>query len=239
MRQHGLRFGPYVTPICVPGTMVECEVRGAVTVVGLSAGPIPWPMGTSNGVSELIVFKGLSKALRRESAQAVADAWGVEAPVVEQWQAQCHGPTKRKKQAGGAQPIAWKPADDELICRLTLEEAARLTGRTITAIRKRRRALNLPDARFTEHKAKPLSIEEQARSIVVRVRGNIALLHDSLMRLRHTYAYSAMKRAYWSGLMRSERKKAASETLAAEGLDDVTGYATTGESSPDGPLSLP
>ena len=38
-------FGPYRTPVFRFGDVVICEVRGQVELVGLTAGPVPWPVG--------------------------------------------------------------------------------------------------------------------------------------------------------------------------------------------------
>src|SRR5581483_7572172 len=154
----GLRFGPYITPVIAAGVIVECEVRGLVTVVGLSDGPIPWPLGERDGEKQLIVFKALARAVRQESPDAVAAAWGVDVDTVESWRATCKQPRYRKKQTISSPPIPWKREDDELIARLSLSEAARLTGRTLTAVRKRRRALGLPDGRMASQRA--IRIEE-------------------------------------------------------------------------------
>src|SRR5438445_13705481 len=94
----GLRFGPYVTPVAVPGSIVECEVRGLVHVVGLTGGPIPWPIGEREGIQELIVFKALARAVRQESPSTVAKAWGVDLATAEDWKLFCREPRKRKKQ---------------------------------------------------------------------------------------------------------------------------------------------
>src|SRR5437762_3415218 len=59
----GLRYGPYITPIVAEGVVVECEVRGLVTVVGISDAPIPWPIGERDGDRQPIVFKALARAV--------------------------------------------------------------------------------------------------------------------------------------------------------------------------------
>ena len=44
-----------------------------MTICGLSDAPIPWPIGRrGRGRHSLIVYKGLAKAIRRESNQAIA-----------------------------------------------------------------------------------------------------------------------------------------------------------------------
>ena len=82
-----LRFGPYATPRFRYGSTVADECRGEVVVVGLSAGRIQWPLGRVPGNSNraLIVFGGLARAVRRESAAAVAYHWGVTGQTVSKW----------------------------------------------------------------------------------------------------------------------------------------------------------
>jgi hypothetical protein len=63
------------------GKAVFCEVRGEVVICGLSDAPIPWPVGKRG----LVVYGGLAKAVRRESAQAVAHWWGVTPQTVWVW----------------------------------------------------------------------------------------------------------------------------------------------------------
>jgi hypothetical protein len=76
-----LRFGKYRTPRFRYGAIVECQVRGPMRIIGLSSGRIPWPIGyppdTSGGRASLVVYKGLAKAVRLESSQAVQHWWGV------------------------------------------------------------------------------------------------------------------------------------------------------------------
>ena len=193
-----LRFGPYVTPVVVPGAIVECEVRGLVNIVGLSNGPIPWPIGEQDGREEPIVFKSLARAVRQESPTAVAAAWGVNVALAERWKAACGRPQKRKKQTVKTPPIPWKREDDDLLCRSSLSEAARLTGRTLTAVRKRRRLLGLPDGRLaTERAARTMPPEEQAAaaSEVLRVRTRV--LANSLAELHVTFNKAKAKLAFW------------------------------------------
>src|SRR5262245_3102536 len=92
------RFGPYVTPVIAIGTIVECEVRGLVTVVGQSEAPVPWPIGEKDGNRQLIVFKGLSRAIRQEDPLHVANAWGIEHDTAQAWRNTCKSPRRRKKQ---------------------------------------------------------------------------------------------------------------------------------------------
>jgi hypothetical protein len=80
-----LLFGPYSHPSLSYGDEVPCQVRGGVGIVGLSDGPIPWPVGKRGRAKGLVVYAGLADAVRRESAQAVAHWWGVTPQTVGVW----------------------------------------------------------------------------------------------------------------------------------------------------------
>jgi len=80
-----LHFGPYRAPKFRYGAKVFDEVRGEVEIVGLTDGRIPWPIGKKERSKSLVVYKGLAKAVRRESAQAVAHWWGVTAQTITKW----------------------------------------------------------------------------------------------------------------------------------------------------------
>lgn len=79
-------LGAYKSPRFKYGDRVLCEVRGEVVVVGLSDAPIPWPLGRPGHFREsLVVYKGLARAVRRESASAICERWGVTAQTVSRW----------------------------------------------------------------------------------------------------------------------------------------------------------
>jgi hypothetical protein len=80
-----LLFGPYRTPRFRVGWVVRCRVRGDVTICGLSEAPIPWPLCRTGSRTGLVVYKGLEKAVRRESALAVAHWWGIGRNTVWKW----------------------------------------------------------------------------------------------------------------------------------------------------------
>jgi hypothetical protein len=87
-------LGKYRTPRFRIGRKVFCEVRD-MTITGMTDAPIPWPMGKSRrGRHSLIVYKGLEKALKRESNQAIAHWWGVDPETVS------------KSRADGARPVS-------------------------------------------------------------------------------------------------------------------------------------
>jgi hypothetical protein len=56
-----------------------------VTLCGLTAGPIPWPVGRRGRTKAIVLCAGLSDAVRRESALAVAHHWGVTGQTVTAW----------------------------------------------------------------------------------------------------------------------------------------------------------
>lgn len=80
--------GTYATPRFRIGERVECEVRGEVTIVGVSDGRIPWPRTRVPGGYPLVIYKGLARALRVESVQAIAYHWGVTRERVGAWRKQ-------------------------------------------------------------------------------------------------------------------------------------------------------
>lgn len=82
-----LRFvaGPYLPPEVGVGQTVECARYGAVRIVGWSQGPLPWPQCHIKGPRSLILFEDLARAVRIESAVAVAIAWGVSGYSVNKW----------------------------------------------------------------------------------------------------------------------------------------------------------
>jgi hypothetical protein len=70
-------LGQYRTPRVRVGAFVRCLIRGEVEVVGFTDGPIPWPKCKTARRHAVILYASLARAVRRESAQAVAHWWGV------------------------------------------------------------------------------------------------------------------------------------------------------------------
>jgi hypothetical protein len=75
-------LGTYRTPRCRIGQRVRCAVQGEVVIVALSDAPIPWPLWHSGSHLVPVVYKGLLRAVRRESEQAVVHWWGVGVELV-------------------------------------------------------------------------------------------------------------------------------------------------------------
>ena len=75
--RYQLHFGPYRTPRFKVGSVVQDKVRGRVKIIGVSNGRIPWPVAMNWTHRSLVVYRGLSRALRLETLQAVAYWWGV------------------------------------------------------------------------------------------------------------------------------------------------------------------
>jgi hypothetical protein len=104
-------LGIYHTPRFRYEQGVICEVRGRVTICGLTDGPIPWPVGQRGRNKCLVVDKDLAKAVRREAAIAVARWWGVKRITVWKWkkvlgvEANTEG-TARLRQAYSEEPWA-------------------------------------------------------------------------------------------------------------------------------------
>src|SRR4051794_22616585 len=60
--RYRLLKGPYRTPRWRSGRVVMDEVRGEVTVVGLTAGRIPWPVGKRGRAKAPVVAAGPAQA---------------------------------------------------------------------------------------------------------------------------------------------------------------------------------
>src|SRR3954471_2641361 len=80
-----LLHGPYRSPRVRRGDKLFCEIRGTVTVGGYTDAPIPWPRVRKGGNPCLILCGDLVRAVRAESAQAVAHHWGVSPATVWKW----------------------------------------------------------------------------------------------------------------------------------------------------------
>ncbi|MHB8397395.1 MAG: hypothetical protein ACYDCI_00450 [Candidatus Limnocylindrales bacterium] len=84
---------PYVAPPYELGSSLVCELRGRVTVRGISDAPIAWPWTHASRTGDdrpssrqsLIVCAELARAVRVESNQAVAHWWGVNRKTVYSW----------------------------------------------------------------------------------------------------------------------------------------------------------
>lgn len=79
-------IGKYRAPRFRVGQRVRCRIRGEMIVTGMTDALILWPVGLhGRGRHSLIVYKGLAKAIRLESNQAVAHWWGIEPQTVTKW----------------------------------------------------------------------------------------------------------------------------------------------------------
>jgi hypothetical protein len=150
-----LLSGQYVTPPVVKGCRVVCGVRGVVRLVGLSSGPIPWPIGEKDGERSLVVYKGLASALRWESAEAVAAAWGVPVATVENWQAvKIEKPPQHVGKGSGKR--TWTHEEDAAVLGATdFVRTAAMLGRTVAAVKYRRYCLDRGQAKAADRMRKP------------------------------------------------------------------------------------
>ena len=80
-------LGKYKSPRFRYGQVVRCEVRGEVRIVGLTDAPIPWPVTVKGRVRSLVIYKGLARAIRRESGVAVCHHRGITNQTVSKWRA--------------------------------------------------------------------------------------------------------------------------------------------------------
>jgi hypothetical protein len=79
-------LGKYRTPRFRTGQKVRCQVRGKLVITGMTDAPIPWPIAKGGrGRHSLVVYKGLARAVRRESEQGICYWWGVKTTTVWKW----------------------------------------------------------------------------------------------------------------------------------------------------------
>ena len=81
---------PYRAPRCAAGEYLYCEHhQDDVAVAGFTVAPIPWPAYRRPGAAEdqltPILTGDLARAVRVESAAAVASWWGVSRATVGRW----------------------------------------------------------------------------------------------------------------------------------------------------------
>ena len=153
MSAPALQHGPYLTQPVIKGCRVTCLVRGVVNLVGLSAGPIPWPVGEKDGAADLVVYRGLARALQTESAGAVAKAWGISVGKVKAWQATGLKPPPTYIHV--AKPL-WTAAEDKaLLAATSIKAFSEQSGRTIDACKVRRHHLRKKQPKAAEWMRKP------------------------------------------------------------------------------------
>jgi hypothetical protein len=172
-----LLFGPYKAPPLRRGDRAFCLCRDApVYVIRISDAPIPWPvclpLERPRCGRGLLVDEELARAIRNESAAAVAHWWGVNHCTVARWR-RLLGVTKTNNEGthrlvlgaiqaslesrfGGAtgqgvspypargRAAVWSAEEIALLGALPDAEVARRTGRSLPAVNKKRLGLGRP-----------------------------------------------------------------------------------------------
>lgn len=69
--------GPYQPPRCRPGDWLDDEILGRVKVMGWTDAPLSWPRIRRKGPAGPVLTAELARAVRTESAAAVAHWWGM------------------------------------------------------------------------------------------------------------------------------------------------------------------
>ena len=111
--RHKLHYGPYRTPRFRYGQKVECLARGEVTITGISAARIPWPVGYVPFGKSPVLTGSLVRAVQREAACAVCYWWGVTPWLVRKWRRALGVPRWNEgdlllKSANGKRPVMRK-----------------------------------------------------------------------------------------------------------------------------------
>lgn len=103
------------------GVAHDCEVRGELVVTGFTDAPIPWIRGRPHkgkGPPTLIVCGDLARAVREESARAVAHWWGVTSRTVTTWRKSLGvGPITPGSSAAWAANVPEPPTSKEAVER--------------------------------------------------------------------------------------------------------------------------
>ena len=159
-----LRFGPYRAPRFRYGTRVNDARRGEVKIVGFSDAAIPWPIGLKGSAKSLVLFGALARAVRRESNQAVARAWGVSAQTVTAWRnALGVGPTtpgtSKLRSTYFLEPWARKAQTKAIAKSRDPERRAKIAA----ARRGKPRPPHVVEALRKAHLGKPLSAETRRK----------------------------------------------------------------------------
>jgi hypothetical protein len=116
--RYRLLFGPYITPTFEYGDPAFCEMRGEVTIYGLTDARIPWPLGKQKGQEvrrpSLVLFGSLIDAVRNEDPSSIGFWWGVSHATLTKWRAALTvvGLTV------GAKHVCRERASGQLLCNL-------------------------------------------------------------------------------------------------------------------------
>jgi hypothetical protein len=184
-----LLFGPYRPPPLQRGQRAFCQYRDRLVVVtGWSDAPIPWPLCRSldprgGGIGPLVEDE-LARAVRHESAAAIRHWWGVGGCAVGRWRKELG---VRRMDTGGSrrlilaavqagvvargdapptladdQGILWTAEDVALVGLVSDVEVARRTGRTLTAVRQKRKQLRLPNPEHPDSRYLPWTPQDDA-----------------------------------------------------------------------------
>lgn len=75
----------YTAPKCRVGDWIDDELLGRVEVMGWTEAPKSWPRIRRKGPAGPVLTSDLARAVRTESAKAVAYWWGVNVSQVQRW----------------------------------------------------------------------------------------------------------------------------------------------------------
>ncbi len=124
-----LLCGPYQAPALQAGDRAYCQYRGYEVVVSRwTEAPLPWPLGRAwqRGKPSPVVDGELIRAIRSESPLALRHWLGVSASLVQSWRLRMGVPKLLRR---------WLPWEVALLGAMPDLEVARLTGRTLNAVR--------------------------------------------------------------------------------------------------------
>jgi hypothetical protein len=147
--------GPYHLPRCRVGGKLFCELRGWVTVGGMTAAPVPWPYAKARGAHSLILTRDLVAAVRTEAEIVVCHLFGVSSNTVWKWRkalgvphatpgtSELKAASKRGVRRQTGRVRAWTAYTDDLVRTLPPKAAAKRLRRSMAAVYARRQLLGV------------------------------------------------------------------------------------------------
>lgn len=225
--------GPYRVPALKRGERAFCLFRGCVVVVtGLTDAPIQWPrcctLDPPGGGRGLLVDDELARAVRSESALALCRWWGVSRATARRWRkalgvgrmdaegsrrlilanistiVAAREPCPAGAAAREEDSVLWAPEELALVGAYPDAEVARRTGRSKTAVQKKRRELGRPNPKYPHYRHLRWTPEDDALALTLtaaeaaartgHTRGAVVARRAKLRELARRNATSASRR---------------------------------------------
>jgi hypothetical protein len=188
-KKYDLLFAPYQAPALRRGDRAWCLYRDRLVVcTGWSDATIAWPRCRAlerPGKAGLLVDEELARAVRHESAVAVCQWWGVGKSSIQHWRkalgvgrmdsegsrrlilanVQAVVAARGDAPPGRPEDLLWGPEELALVGALPDAEVARRTGRTLNAVRVKRKLLGRPNPEYPHYRHLPWTPEDDEAAL--------------------------------------------------------------------------